>query len=285
MREKNKQKAHYEYLAKIFEDWYCKELENVELNKNLDNPPIELLERLNLDKDSFYEKYITPFINLSKNDLETVFRILAPELTDIYTKECISINSELIIKYDISATRRKNALEWLLFQVFSLNLFKMPKKLVNSGYKPYNQCFCCGKPDYYVKNKVNIMFSEKERFCHKDTCLKGSNPQKHDNCCYAEWTLKRKTLEKALKILNDKYVEIKLINKINKLDEIHKFKKISQEENFLNLKKEKSIEQQIRKVFIDFCEKQYTENLKIDYMIRTKEKASEPAINLKDYGL
>lgn len=118
MREKNKQKAHYEYLAKIFEDWYCKELENVELNKNLDNPPIELLERLNLDKDSFYEKYITPFINLSKNDLETVFRILAPELTDIYTKECISINSELIIKYDISATRRKNALEWLLFQVF-----------------------------------------------------------------------------------------------------------------------------------------------------------------------
>lgn len=285
MREKNKQKAHYEYLATIFENWYSKELENIEANKNLDNPPIELLERLNLDEDSFYEKYIAPFRYLSKNDLETIFKILAPELTDIYAKESISINSELIIKYDISATRKKNALEWLLFQVFSLNLFKMPKKLVNSGYKPYNQCFYCGKPDYYIKNEVHINFSKKEKFCHKDTCLKGSNPQKHDNCCYAKWTLKRKTLEKTLKLLDDKYSKIKYTNKMNRLLEKGGVKNINEEDKFLDTKKEKDVEQQIYKVFIDFCEKQYKENLKIDYMIRTKDQQYKQPINLKDYGL
>lgn len=167
----------------------------------------------------------------------------------------------MTIKYDISAARKKNALEWLLFQIFSLKLFKMPKRLINLGYKPYNQCLYCGKPNYYVKNKINIMFSGKEKFCHKDNCLKGSNPQKHDNCCYAKWTLKRKTLEKTLKLLNDKYIEIKHINNLNRLLEKGGVKNISEKDKFFNIKKEKDIEQQIYNVFIAFCEKQYKENL------------------------
>lgn len=108
-------------------------------------------------------------------------------------------------------------------------------------------------------------FNLKEVFCHKDECQAGSNPDKHDNCCYAKWTRKRKSLEKALDVADNLYHEIE-----NYEDEELSNKQI----NILNNKS--------NKIFIDFCEKQYQENLKINYTI---QEYDNKAIYLLKYSI
>lgn len=276
-------KTQYQNLAGVFEDWYFDKLKSIEANKNLDKPPFELLERLNLDEDSFYKKYIDPYKNISRTDIDTIFKILATELTEIYEKSNdILFNCELKIHYDLTTERKINALAWVLFQIYLLGIFDFPKNLKKYLEIPYHQCNYCGKPNFYIIKNKQVSLSQKEKFCHNDNCQKGSNPNLHDDCCYAKWVLKRKTLEKRLRLLKTE------INK-NQLDAMLLKAKLSGSRgiNDINcIKKEKEeLEQKIKRAFIVFCEKQFEENLKINYKIRSKRKKHLEPINLVEYNL
>jgi len=264
MKEKDEFKKQYPYLKKEFEKWYDAKYEQVGGNlTNLDNPPIKMLKRLNLSKKKYYNTFIDPYVNLSKEDLKTTFKILAPKLATTYTKENIEAHCSLIL--DLSLERKINALEWLLFQAKELNIFNISRKVIF----PVKQCFYCGKPDSYsryVKDEFKIIkFNTKSIFCHKDGCGKGSNPEKHENCCYGEWTRRRKTLEDALhKACLDLY-------------DIEEY-----ENGSLTQEQEDILTKKTKKIFIEFCEKQYIKNLKINYKIRTD---NAPAINLNYFSL
>lgn len=82
MRKKGEIKRKYTFLKTVFKDWYNKKLSEIESSKKLDVPPKDFLEKLNLSEDEFYDKYILPFDNLSRGELEIVFNLLAPTLVD-----------------------------------------------------------------------------------------------------------------------------------------------------------------------------------------------------------
>ena len=250
MRKKNEIKRQYFRLSRVFENWYFNKLKEIDKNTSLKNPPKNMLKRLAITENEFYETYINPFKSLSKQDLNVIFKILAFELLETYTKEStIIFDSEL--KYDLSVTRKRNALSWLLFQVEELGIFNLSPKLKDLLIVPYHQCYYCGKPNSYTKNGTVKKFNLKEIFCHKDKCKSGSNPDKHDNCCYAKWTRRRKSLEKALSVADNLYCEI----------ENYENEELSNEQkSILNSK--------LDKIFLDFCENQYKENMKINYTIQ-----------------
>lgn len=260
-------KKLYLRLSVVFENWYLKKLKEIESNKIVKKPPKNMLKRLAMNENEFYEIYINPFKSLSKQDLNTIFEILAPELLEIYTKikfdlnenESIPFNGEL--KYDLSSVRKENALSWLLFQVDLLGIFNLSKNLEKTLLIPYHQCYYCGKPNFYIRNGKAKKFNLKEIFCHKDNCQAGSNTGKHDNCCYAKWARKRKSLEKALNAAENLIVDI-----------IENY-----EDNNSSLEQKAILENKLDKIFIKFCENQYQENLKINYTIQTTKVR---AINL-----
>ncbi len=259
-------KKQYLQLSEVFENWYFKKLNEVEVDKNLSKPPKNMLKRLALSENEFYEKYINPYKNLSKQDLQTVFRVLAPELLETYIKDdSLPAGCELKLKYDLSSTRKENALSWLLFQVNLLGIFNLSKNLKKILFVPYHQCYYCGKPNFYIRNGEIKKFNLKEILCHKDKCQKSSNPEKHDNCCYAKWVRRRKSLEKALSVVDNLYNDI----------EIYENEKLSDEQKAI-------LNNKLAKIFIDFCEKQYQENLKINYTI---QESDNKAINLLKYSL
>ena len=113
-----------------------------------------MLKRLAISKKEFFDTYIKPYKSLSKKDLNTVFKILAPELIETYTGikfnigKTLPFNGELKLKYDLSSVRKENALSWLLFQVDLLGIFNLSKKLEDLLIIPYHQCYYCGKPNY-----------------------------------------------------------------------------------------------------------------------------------------
>ena len=53
-------KKQYLQLSEVFENWYFKKLNEVEVDKNLSKPPKNMLKRLALSENEFYEKYINP---------------------------------------------------------------------------------------------------------------------------------------------------------------------------------------------------------------------------------
>ena len=115
-------KEQYLRLSEVFEGWYFNKLKEINKKTSIKNPPRKTLKKLAISKKEFYNIYINPFKNLSKHDLNIVFKLLAFELLETYTKEStIIFDSEL--KYDLSMTRKKNALNWLLFQVDLLGIF------------------------------------------------------------------------------------------------------------------------------------------------------------------
>lgn len=265
-------KAQCEALSEFFENWYFNKLKEITIDRNLISPPENMLERLAISENEFYNIYIEPYKNLSEQDLNTVFKILAPELIETYTgivfdmNQTLPFNGELKLKYDLSSVRKENALNWLLFQVDLLGIFKFSKELDKHLLVPYHQCYYCGKPNYYTRNGRNKKFNLKEVFCHKNNCQKGSNPEKHDNCCYAKWTRRRKSLEKAL--INAKNLAADIIE--------------NYEGNNASDEQKEILDNKLNKIFISFCEKQYQENLKIDYTIQTVDTR---AINLKEHNL
>lgn len=254
-------KSQYPELSGVFESWYFNKLKEISIDKNLTSPPNNMLKRLAITKEEFYSIYIKPYKTLSKRDLKTVFKVLAPELIESYTGikfdicKNMPINGELKLKYDLSSTRKENALSWLLFQVDLLGIFKLSQELNKHLIIPYHQCYYCGKPNYYNKNGENKKFNLKEIFCHKNNCQKGSNPAKHDDCCYAKWVRRRKSLEKTLK--NAKSFGVDIIE--------------NYEDGEASLEQINILDNKLNNIFISFCEKQYQENLKINYTIQTEK--------------
>lgn len=265
MRVVGEPKKSYRELANVFENWFLKKKEEIKACKNLDSPPAETLNSLNLSEEEYYKIYIEPYQKLSKKDLQTTFKVLAPNLIQNFTGENIPIAGELKIIFDVSFQRKENALDWLLFQVYNIGLFPLSERLEKLLDEPYKQCFYCGKPNSYKRGHQDVKFNNKVIYCHKPKCQKSSNPEKHDDCCYARWTRRRKTLEDALKKADTLYQDI---------DEFENYK-LSENQEIILLNK-------IEKIFIDFCEKQYQENLKIDYTIQTEDMK---AICLKEIPL
>lgn len=267
---KEKIKAQYSTLSEIFESWFFNKLREISVDKNLNTPPQNMLKRLGIKENEFYDIYIKPYKNLSKHDLELVFKILAPALLETYTGIKFDLTDELPfngeLKYDLSSVRKENALNWLLFQVDLLGIFNISKKLNKLLIKPHNQCYYCGKPNFYIRNDKVKKFNKKEKFCHKDNCKNSSNPEKHDNCCYAKWARKRKSLEKTLSVIE---------NLANDIIENY-------EDNNASFEQKAIFDNKLNEIFIKFCEEQYQENLKINYTIQT---ISVDTINLKDNNL
>lgn len=268
MREKNATKRKYNQLADVFLDWYSKKEKEIKSNLNIERPPEKLLAKLNITEDEFYDIYIVPYCNLNKEDLKIVFSVLATELSNNYLDENIYAHCSLSIKYDLLTERKLNALHWTLFQISLLNIFDLPDYFRKRIESPYKQCYYCGKPDFYKINNKIKSFNKKEVFCHNNLCEKSSNPEKHDDCCYAKWTRKRKTLEKALSVNINLYTDIE-----------------DYEHGDLNDNQQEFFDNKLEQIFLNFCEQQYQENLKIDYLIRTEEKRDLDAINLTSYNL
>lgn len=264
MRIKKELKRQYFRLSETFEHWYFNKLNEIDKNKNLKILLDNILSKLAISEDEFYETYINPFKSLSKEDLNTVFSILAPELLEAYTNET-TIIFDCELKFDLSMTRKKNALCWLLFQIEELGIFNLSPRLKKLRIVPFHQCYYCGKPDNYIKNGIIRKFNLKEVYCHNNGCHRGSNPDQHDNCCYAKWTRRRKSLEKALSVADNLYHEI----------ENYENEKLSKEQIFI-------LNNKLDKIFLDFCEKQYQENLKINYTI---QEYDNKAICLLQYSI
>ena len=135
-----------------------------------------------------------------------------------------------------------NALDWLLVHIKYIALFDFEDDIYYECKKTYKQCIYCGALDKFkapkcIKDKEFIEFDERKHFCHNEDCptLSGSNPEEHNTFChYAIFARRKKTL-------------------IDRIKKSHSAKTAVA-------------------IFIDFCEKQFKENLSIKYAIRTKEE-------------
>jgi|GEM_PF-1752417 len=270
MKKKNEE-DELQFLQSEFEDWYHKTYDEAGGNAvSLDTPPAEMLRRLKLSEEEYYNIYIEPYVNLTKEDLETTFKILAPELAAVHMEEILPLCT-LRLNLDLKIQRKLNALDWLLFQVAELCLFKLSPNLYKKTWTPEKQCFYCGRPDFYERkesDKIKIIkFNGRNRFCHVSGCGKGTNPEKHqDGCCYKNWARMKKTLEQALKRV---------------CEEIYK-NPMDFDEGRFDRDEEIKIREEAKKIFIEFCEKQYRKNLKINYTIQSE---LGPAVNLIDFYL
>lgn len=228
-----KKKYSFEFLQEPFEEWYNEKADEIydsgeRAAKILKNH----YEKSNID---FYKSYIEPIKNMSKIERETFFKALAFYLAEDYSP----IPDK--VKYTITQGMdpMPNALDWLLVQVFNLNLFEFDISLLERGAEPINQCIYCGKPDFYIINNgthdIEIKFNKKRKFCHTYICndVNQSNPEAHEkDCHYGIWIRKKKSL----------------------------IERMSQ------APREKAI-----KIFLNFCEKQLKENLKIKYLVQYTE--------------
>ena len=258
-------------------NWYFKKSKEIGIKENIEKIPKNMLKRLGLTKEEFNKIYIKPYMSLSKHDLNITLDVLRAKLIETHAHKTNPVHYEF--KLDIDKERKNNALTWLIFHISLLHIFELPNSITRNVITPYEQCYYCGKPNFYRKNNKTIKFNKKEIFCHKDLCKKGTNTKDHDNCCYELWHTKRKKIQRTLDSLIDRYSEIEA--KVRAIELMQKAS-IANEDDLKNkeiyLIKINSIKSRTKEVLIDFCEKQYRENLKINYTIQT-EKAK--AIKLK----
>ena len=113
---KEKIKAQYSILSEIFESWYFNKLREITVDKNVKRPPKNLLKKLAMSEKKFYEIYIKPFKSLTKQELNTVFEILAPELLK---EQCIILApvKSTFPKYVVHKLSDKHSLEKSLFEI------------------------------------------------------------------------------------------------------------------------------------------------------------------------
>ncbi len=197
-----------------------------------------LSKNLGIKEDEFLNKYIKPITNLNNLQLIQFFKALSYHLADRFSP------LPYVIKYQISQNMNPepNALDWLLVHIKYIALFDFEDDISYECKKPYKQCIYCGALDKFkapkcIKDKEFIEFDERKHFCHNEDCptLSGSNPEEHNPFChYAIFARRKKTL-------------------IDRIKKSHSAKTAVA-------------------IFIDFCEKQFKENLSIKYAIRTKEE-------------
>ncbi len=250
----------HEKLAKNFFKWYEKEYKKVWDEWHGINIPEDILQKLNLDDDEYYNKYVKPYLKLNKEQIKGALKFLAGCLQDKLTPQpspfCLSL------KIDISP--KINALEWLLVHIADLKYFEFNDFLKSKYKKPYNQCLICGKPDYYeietAADKIQKKyFTHKKKYCHKKGCTEdNSNPREHvEGCHYKEWARLKKTMNQ------------KLTRILTKIKEYEKDKNLIDDEKTTKIKE---AEKEYYKVFEDFYLEQYKKNCKIFYTIRKSEK-------------
>lgn len=223
-------KYSFEFLKESFEEWFEQKADEIyDSGKNAAN----ILEKSFKDKGvDFYEKYINPIKQLSKIEREALFKALAFYLADEYSPMPDKV------KYTISQGMdpMPNALDWVLVQIFNLNLFEFDISLLERGVEPVNQCIYCGKPDFYTINNgiryMEVKFNGKRKFCHKHECnnLNQSNPESHEKKChYRIWGRIKKNL-------------------------VEKMSRVTQEE--------------ATKIFLEFCEERLQDNLTKTYLVQ-----------------
>ena len=230
----------YEVLKKHFETWFLEKYTSTLKELKFDPYPVELLKFLNISQKKFDEIYIKPFRELDKNLLGLALKSLCANLQE----ETSTPDYIYSIHKQPRISQKLNALQWLLPQIEDLKMFELPENVRAYYKKPVRQCLYCGKPNYYVREGKQISFNNKTRFCHKDNCIVGeSNLSLHDDeCHHKKWRAAKKKLNQNLKRSSQFYMGEKWhdVNVDNKL---------------------------IR-TFLKFCEKQYEENLKIEYTIQ-----------------
>lgn len=226
-------KYNFDFLKEPFEEWF--ELKADEIYDSGENAANILNDYYKKNGVDFYKIYIEPIKNLSKIERDAFLKALSFHLANDYSPMPDKV------KYVITQGMdpMPNALDWLLVHVFNLNLFEFDISLLERGVEPVNQCVYCGKPNFYVINNgshdIKIKFNRKRKFCHTYICndVNQSNPEAHEkDCHYGIWIRKKKSL-------------------------IERMSQVS---------KEKAI-----KIFLDFCEKQLKENLKIKYLVQYDE--------------
>lgn len=260
----------YKWLQDICGNWYFEKSKEIGIKENIEIIPKNMLKKLGLTKEEFDNVYIKPYTSLFKHDLNIILEALRVKLIETHAQDTIPICYEL--KLDVEKERKNNALIWLIFHISLLHIFELPDSIAKNVITPYEQCYYCGKPNFYRKNNKTIKFNKKEIFCHKDLCKKGTNTKDHDNCCYVLWHTKRKKIQRTLDTLIDKHLEteakiraIELLQKASMANE----NDLKNKEVYLN--KINNIKNRMKEVLIDFCEKQYKENLKINYTIQTEK--------------
>ena len=224
--EENKQ---YRWLQDIFENWYFKKSKEIGIKENIEKIPKNMLKRLGLTKEEFNKIYIKPYMSLSKHDLNITLDVLRAKLIETHAHKTNPVHYEF--KLDIDKERKNNALTWLIFHISLLHIFELPNSITRNVITPYEQCYYCGKPNFYRKNNKTIKFNKKEIFCHKDLCKKGTNTKDHDNCCYELWHTKRKKIQRTLDSLIDRYSEIEA--KVRAIESFSEIKEITPSKNVI----------------------------------------------------
>ena len=241
MAKENKQKKEkYQILKKPFENWFLERYTKFLNELRYENYPVDLLTALNISQKKFDEIYIKPFRELNERHLELVLKSLCANLKE----EISSSDYSYILCKQPRTGRQLNALQWLLVQIKDLNLFELPNNVLKYYKESYNQCLYCGKPDYYIKKNQRILFNNKNHFCHKDKCIiSEADLSSHDNeCHYKKWRQTKKNLNQNLS-RNATYYNGEIAHDIN-------------------------VNNKLIRTFLDFCEKQYQKNLKIEYTIQ-----------------
>lgn len=240
MATKQSKKGNLDVLKTPFEKWFMERYTKALNELNYEPYPKEILKAQGINQKEFYKKYIQPFMDLDEIQLEVVLRSLCVNLKEKTSSPDYSYALCKLPKIG----RQLNALQWLLPQVDDLGLFELPDKVKQYYKKPYNQCLYCGKPDFYIRNKKEIAFNEKIRLCHHDNCdMAQTNLGDHDiNCHYKIWKQKKKNLHQTI-LRNSKFYNG---------DKWH----------------DKNVDNKLIKTFLEFCDKQFNDNLKIDYTIQ-----------------
>lgn len=241
MTKRNKQKEEkYKVLKKPFERWFLERYTKFLNELKYETYPVDLLNALNISQEKFDEIYIKPFRELEEKHLELVLKSLCANLKE----ETSSPDYSYMLCKQPRTGRQLNALQWLLVQIKDLCLFELPDKVLQYYKESYNQCLYCGKPDYYIRKNEKILFNNKNHFCHKDKCIiNEADLSSHDNDChYKIWRQTKKNLNQNL-VRNAKYYNGEMAHDVN-------------------------VNNKLIRTFLDFCEKQYQKNLKINYTIQ-----------------
>lgn len=262
----------YPMLGDKFCKWFEEEYESVWAEWYGSNIPESMLKDLNMSASEYFEKFIRPYLSLTKEQLVTTLDILASRLKDKLTPQ----PSPFCLSYRLVINPKINALDWLLVHIADLKYFEFNDYVQSKYEKPYKQCLVCGKPDYYeITNmsgeKIQKEFSHKKKYCHTFDCAEDDpNPQEHaDGCHYKDWAYTKKAMNQRLSRC---------------LKRIEKYKSQKTGNMFEQEKLDKRIqetEKEFYQIFEDFYLQQYKKNCNILYTVRSDEE--DIVFDLRDF--
>lgn len=259
----------YPMLSEKFCKWFEEEYRRVWAEWHGSYISEIILKDLKMGANEYFDKFILPYLSLTKEQLVTTLDILANYLQDKLTPQ----PSPFCLSYKLVVNPKINALDWLLVHVADLKYFKFNDFVQSKYKKPYKQCFVCGKPDFYEiinqrGKKIRREFSHKKKYCHLFGCTEDdSNPQEHaSGCHYKEWAYTKKSMNQKLS---------RALKRIKKYQS-NTYSDILKQEKFLEAKKE------FYQIFEDFYLEQYKKDCKILYTIRTSK--DDEVFDLREFS-